>query len=124
MFIFVMTGIYGGFMTPTEAGAIGAAGAFFLGFIGKRLNRANVTDAVRDTVRQVAVIFVIIIGAFLMIKFIALSGVATGLTRWAVGLDIPPIALVLALSAVYVLLGTFMGPLEIMLLTRRRATLT
>lgn len=117
LFIVVMVGIYGGFVTPTEAGAIGAAGAFILGFAGRRLNRGNIQSAVRDTVRQVAIIFVIIIGAFLMIKFIGLSGVATSLTRWAISLDIPPIALVLALSVVYVVLGTFMGPLEIMLLT-------
>ncbi len=117
LFVFVMAGIYGGFMTPTEAGAVGAMGAFILGFISRRLNRKNIQEALLDTVRQVAVIFVIIIGAFLMIKFIGTSKVAQELAEWAVHLDVPPIAIVLALSAVYVLLGTFMGPLEIMLLT-------
>ncbi len=117
LFIFVMVGIYGGFFTPTEAGAVGAAGALMLGVFTRRLKILNIREGLNDTVRQVAMLFAIIIGAFLMIAFIALSGIATSLTGFATGLDVPPIVVVLALSVVYVILGTFMGPLEIMLLT-------
>lgn len=117
LFVFVMAGIYSGFMTPTEAGAIGAAGALFLGLVSRRLDLKKIRAGLYDTIKQVAVIFVIIIGAFLMIKFVALSGVASSLAEAALALDLPPIVIVLALSGVYVILGTFMGPMEIMLLT-------
>lgn len=117
LFAFVMVGIFAGIVTPTEAGAIGAAGALTLGVVSRRLNRKSIERGLYDTIRQAAVIFVIIIGAFLMITFIGRSGLARELTGLIVALDIAPIAVVLALSLVYVLLGTFMGPLEIMLLT-------
>ena len=117
LFLFVMVGIFAGIVTPTEAGAIGATGALILGIASRRLDRQSIERGLYDTVRQAAVIFVIIIGAFLMITFIGRSGLAREITGLIVELDVAPIAIVLALSAVYVLLGTFMGPLEIMLLT-------
>jgi tripartite ATP-independent transporter DctM subunit len=117
LFIFVMVGIFSGIVTPTEAGAIGAAGALILGVASRRLDRDAIERGLYDTVRQAAVIFVIIIGAFLMITFVGRSGLARELTGVIVALDVAPIVIVLGLSVVYVLLGTFMGPLEIMLLT-------
>lgn len=117
IFIFIMGGIGFGIMTPTEAGAIGAMGALALGIVSRRLKLINIQQGLNDTVRQVAMIFAVIIGAFLMIAFVALSGIATELTGFATSLDWPPTGIILALSVVYIIMGTFMGPLEIMLLT-------
>lgn len=117
LFMLVMGGIYGGWFTPTEAGSIGAMGAFVLAFISRRLNRPMFREALSDTMRQTSMLFAILIGAYLMISFTALSGIAEILTLWVQDLDVSPFWIVLSLSLVYIMLGTFMGALEIMLLT-------
>jgi tripartite ATP-independent transporter DctM subunit len=117
LFIIVMGGIYSGIVTPTEAAAAGAAGSFILGFLARRLSWQNVKDALIETARQSANIFALVLGAKLFVGFIALTGVAGELTIWAGTLDIPPVMILLSLSLIYVVLGTFMDPLGMMLLT-------
>lgn len=117
LFLIVMGGIYLGIVTPTEAAAAGAAGALILGFIAGRLNRKNTWDALVETVRQCANIFALVLGAKIFVGFIALTGVANVVTLWAGTLDLPPIVIMLMLSLVFIILGTFMDPLGMMLLT-------
>ncbi|WP_169569848.1 TRAP transporter large permease [Sneathiella limimaris] len=117
LFTLIMGGIYTGFVTPTEAAAVGAIGAWALGFISKRLNRENTKTALVETITQISSIFAVVLGAKIFVGFIAITGVANVLADWAVTLDLPPIGILLALSLVYIILGTFMDPLGIMLLT-------
>lgn len=117
LFLIVMGGIYLGIVTPTEAAAVGAAGAFILGFAARRLNRRNSWAALVETVRQCANIFALVLGAKIFVGFIALTGVASVVTEWAGTLDLPPLMIMLVLSLVFIVLGTFMDPLGMMLLT-------
>ena len=117
LFTIVMGGIYLGIVTPTEAAAAGAAGALLLGFIAGRLNRQKTWNALVETVRQCANIFALVLGAKIFVGFIALTGVANVVTLWAATLDLPPIMIMLMLSLVFIVLGTFMDPLGMMLLT-------
>jgi tripartite ATP-independent transporter DctM subunit len=117
LFTIVMGGIYSGIVTPTEAAAAGAAGAVILGFLAKRLDWDKTRDALVETARQSANIFALVLGAKLFVGFIALTGVAAELTIWAGHLDVPPIMILLSLSVIYIILGTFMDPLGMMLLT-------
>jgi tripartite ATP-independent transporter DctM subunit len=117
LFLIVMGGIYLGIVTPTEAAAVGAAGAFVLGFAARRLNAQKSWAALVETVRQCANIFALVLGAKIFVGFIALTGVANVVTEWAVTLDLPPLAVMLILSLVFIVLGTFMDPLGMMLLT-------
>ncbi len=117
LFSIVMGGIYLGIVTPTEAAAAGAAGALILGFLAGRLNRKNTWAALVETVRQCANIFALVLGAKIFVGFIALTGVANVVTLWAGTLDMPPIMIMLMLSLVFIVLGTFMDPLGMMLLT-------
>jgi len=117
LFMIVMGGIYSGIVTPTEAAAAGAAGAFVLGFLARRLTLATARDALVETARQSANIFALVLGAKLFVGFIALTGVAAELTIWAGHLDVPPVMILLSLSVIYIVLGTFMDPLGMMLLT-------
>ncbi len=117
LFLIVMGGIYLGIVTPTEAAAAGAAGSLILGFIAGRLNRKNTWAALVETVRQCANIFALVLGAKIFVGFIALTGVASVITVWAATLDVPPIVVMLMLSLVFIVLGTFMDPLGMMLLT-------
>ncbi len=117
LFICVFGSIYSGAATPTESASLGAAGAFLLAFVTKRLSRQSASAALFETVTQVASIFAAIIGAKVFVAFIGLTGIASGLTLWALSLDIPAIMLVMAFSLIYIVLGTVMDPIGIMLLT-------
>ena len=117
LFILVMGGIYAGIVTPTEAAAVGAAGAWGLAALSKRLKAREAKLSVLETVTQSASIFAVVIGAKIFVGFIAITGVASFLSDIALSLDYPPIVILLALSLVYIVLGTFMDPLGIMLLT-------
>jgi tripartite ATP-independent transporter DctM subunit len=117
LFVLVMGGIYAGIVTPTEAAAVGAAGAWALAALAKRLKAKEAKLSILETVTQSASIFAVVIGAKIFVGFIAITGVAGYLSDLAISLDYPPIVILLALSLVYVVLGTFMDPLGIMLLT-------
>jgi len=112
-----MGGIYFGVVTPTEAAAVGAAGAWVLGFAARRMNRENSRAAIIETTKQTANIFAIVLGAKIFVGFIALTGVAGALTEWATSLQVSPLLILIALSSIYIILGTFMDPIGMMLLT-------
>ncbi|MPZ33894.1 MAG: TRAP transporter large permease subunit [Rhodospirillales bacterium] len=117
LFLIVMGGIYLGIVTPTEAAAVGAAGAFVLGFLARRLDRKNTWAALVETVRQCANIFALVLGAKIFVGFIALTGVAGVITTWATTLELSPIMVMVMLSCIFIFLGTFMDPLGMMLVT-------
>jgi len=118
LFIMVMGGVYAGIVTPTEAAAVGCAGAWGLGFLARRLDRHKAKLASIETAKQVASVFALVLGAKIFVGFIALTGVAGALTEMASMLgDVHPIWIMLSLSVVYVILGTFIDPLGLMLLT-------
>lgn len=117
LFIIVMGGIYSGIVTPTEAAAAGAAGAWLLGFLAKRLDKEKCKAALLETTRTTASIFALVLGAKLFVGFVALTGVAGALTEWATSLDVAPVWILISLSMIYVVLGTFMDPIGMMLLT-------
>ena len=86
-------------------------------FITRRLTKEASKDAVIETAKQAATAFALVLGAKIFVGFVALTGVAGDLTGWATNLDVDPIWILLSLSLVFVVLGTFMDPLGMMLLT-------
>lgn len=117
LFIVVMGGIMLGFFTPMEAGAIGASGAFIIALLAGRLTKDRLRIAFTDTLRQSGAIFAIIFGATVFTRFMALSGLGQYLADIATMVSDQPTPVILALSVIYVILGTFIGPIEIMLIT-------
>lgn len=117
LFIIVMGGIMSGLFTAMEAGAIGAAGAFFIALVAGRLTVDRLRSAFLDALRQTASIFAIIFGALVFTRFMALSGLGQYLAEFASSVSDTATPVILALSLIYVILGTFMGPIEIMLIT-------
>ena len=116
LFMIVMGGIYSGLVTPTEAAAVGASGAWILGFLARRLTWQKCKDTLVETTKQTASIFALVLGAKLFVGFIALTGVAGALTEYATSFDVDPIWIVVSRSLVYIVLGTFMDPIGMMLL--------
>ncbi len=80
LFVVVVGGIYLGLFTPTEAAGIGAAATLVLGFVLRRLNLAKMLSALKESVYQTSMIFVIAIGGKLFVNFIALTGLANEIT--------------------------------------------
>jgi tripartite ATP-independent transporter DctM subunit len=113
----VIGGLYAGVVTPTEGGAAGALLAVVIGLVQRKLTWAGFVDSFKDAISTTSQLFFIGIGAIIYTKFLALAGTAdmfvSLIGQWA----LHPLLLVVAVSVIYVILGTFMDPLGMILLT-------
>jgi C4-dicarboxylate transporter DctM subunit len=113
----VIGGLYAGVITPTEGGAVGASLAAVIGVAQRKLTLAGFLDALEDAMTTTAQLFFVGIGAILYTKFLALSGTADMFKQLIGEWALNPLLLVIAVSVVYIVLGTFMDPLGMILLT-------
>ncbi|MEX2126705.1 MAG: TRAP transporter large permease [Xanthobacteraceae bacterium] len=113
----IIGGLYGGVVTPTEAGAGGAFTALVIGAAQGRLNLANILDALRDATVTTAQIFFVGVGAVMYTKFLALAGVGQMFVEMIGAWSLDPLLLVVAASLIYIILGMFLDPLGIILIT-------
>jgi len=113
----VLGGIYGGFFTPTEAGAVGAAGALMLVIINRKLTRNAIVGMLLDIGRTTASIFLVLIAAQMYSRMLTISGLAAKFTEWAAGLPVAPMAIVVMFIVVFLLLGMIIDSVSILLLT-------
>ena len=117
LFILVIGGIYLGIFTPTEAGAIGAFGAFIITIIRKRMTWDVLIKTLQSTLSITAMIFMIVIGAQIFNSFLTLSGVPSMIAAWVSGMPYPPIVVLSMVLLLYVPLGMVMDSLPMILLT-------
>ena len=113
----VIGSIYSGMATPTEAGALGAAFALIIGAFMGNLNKKTLGDSVRDALRTTSSLFFLAIGAVMLTRFLAMAGIPGFIADLVSHLELGPISLVIALSIVYLILGMFLDPLGILLIT-------
>jgi tripartite ATP-independent transporter DctM subunit len=113
----VLGGIYGGFFTPTEAGAVGALGALILIVLRGRFTGASLIEMLLDTGKACASIFFLLITAQMYSRMLTLSRLPDALTQWATSLDVPGIVIILAFIVVLIILGCIIDSVSIMLLT-------
>jgi tripartite ATP-independent transporter DctM subunit len=117
LIIGVFGGLFGGLFTPTEAGAVGAMLALVIAAARRRFSLDMVRAAVSETLQSTAAIFIIAVGAQLLTRFLALSGVPEFLAEAVTVEGGGTLSLVLGFSLVYLVLGMFLDPIGIMLLT-------
>lgn len=117
IFLVVIGGIYAGFFTPTEAAGIGAYATLVLGLLLGRLNVAKIIAALRESVYQTAMIFAIAIGGKLFVNFIALTGLASGVTDYIEATQASIYVVLGLIIVMYIVLGMFLDPIGIILLT-------
>jgi C4-dicarboxylate transporter DctM subunit len=117
LFFLVLGGIYGGFFTPNEAGAVGAFGALVLGLAKRKLPFKVIKKSLTETAQLTGMIFLLIIGANIFNVFIAISKIPFGIADFISGLAIPPMGIVLALVFIYIILGFFMELISVILIT-------
>src|SRR3954454_7000690 len=117
LFVFVIGGLYGGFFTPTEAGGVGASGAFLLGMVRKRLNRANTREALLQATRTAAAVFTVLIGALLFGYFLTITQTPQKLTAFLTGLGVGPYGVLALIMVMYLVLGCLMDAMAMIILT-------
>lgn len=117
IFFISIGGIYLGIFTPTEAGGIGAIGAFILTVLTKRLKWKSLLSSLDESLRLSVMLFLILIGASLFGKFLALSQIPFFLTSKVTTLDVSPYVILALILIVYFFLGMFLEGIAIMVLT-------
>ncbi|MEQ8739491.1 MAG: TRAP transporter large permease subunit [Hoeflea sp.] len=115
--VVVIGGIFVGFFTATEAGAIGAFAAIVISMLKRSLTREAFWNAIIETLTTTGALFLIAVGANLLTRFLALSGSGELMASSILGLEADPLLLILGISMLYLLLGMFLDPLGAMLLT-------
>ena len=113
----VVGSIYAGVATPTEAGALGALFALLIGVAQGRASWDVIKSSVMDALRTTSSLFFLAIGAVLLTRFLAMAGVPSYIANIVASYDLGEIQLVIALAIIYLILGMFLDPLGIMLLT-------
>jgi tripartite ATP-independent transporter DctM subunit len=117
LFALVMGGLYSGVATPTECAGIGAGGAFLFALVRQGLSLRILVDVLVESGRTTAMIFAILIGAMIFANFINLTTMPAALRDFVANSGFSPIFVIVAILAVYVLLGCVLESLSMVLLT-------
>jgi C4-dicarboxylate transporter DctM subunit len=117
LILLVLGSIYLGVATPTEAAAIGVAGAFGLTALRGELSLALFRESLLGAVRTTSMIGLILAGAGVLTLAMGFTGIPRALAAWAAEAGITPLLFVLLLSLVYVVLGWFLDGISIVVLT-------
>ena len=116
--IFMVTGvIILGIATPSEAAATGALGSLVVVAFYRRLNWEVVKKSAWGTIRITIMVFMIIAGSMAFSQILAFSGASAGLAEFVVGLPLAPIVLIIAMQVVLLILGMFIGPFAMIMIT-------
>ena len=117
IFVAVFGGIYGGVFSPTEGAAVGAVMTLVAALMNRELNRESLWRSCTATAETSAMVFMIFLGADMMNAALALTQMPAGVAAWVTGLPVPPVMIIGAIIAMYVLLGCVMDELSMLLLT-------
>jgi len=117
LFVFVIGGLYGGFFTPTEAGGVGATGAFLLGVLRGKLDRAGILEALLSATRTAAAVFTVLIGALIFGYFLTMIQTPQKLTGFLTQLGLGPYGVLALIMLMYLVLGCLMDAMAMIILT-------
>jgi tripartite ATP-independent transporter DctM subunit len=117
LFLFVMGGIYGGLFTATEGAGMGAFGALLFALARRALNWRSLFDALLESARTTAMLFMILIGALMFAEFINITAMPADLKEFVTRFDVNAYVVMAAIAAIYVVLGSAMEELSMILLT-------
>ena len=113
----VLGGIYGGLFTATEGAGFGAFGAFLFALARGRLNWHMLYQVLVESTRTTGMLFALLIAATIFANFVNFTTLPSDLRDWVVGLGLPPVAIFMVMMLTYIVLGTVMEELTMVLLT-------
>ena len=117
LFVLAVVGIYAGWFSPTEAAAVASFAAIAIGFATRTLTLKGLWEAGVETVQTSAMLFMIVIGAFIFARLIVLTQFPLTLATWVKAVGLSPWLVILAIVALYLLLGTFLEEVSTLLIT-------
>jgi tripartite ATP-independent transporter DctM subunit len=117
LFGLIVGSIYRGWATPTEAAAVGVAGAFLIAFAFGGVNWKMLVDSMLGTVKITSMIMLIVIGASFLNFTLASAGLGRELTEFMTGLGLGPMGFILVVVVLYIVLGFFIETLSLMVVT-------
>jgi tripartite ATP-independent transporter DctM subunit len=117
LFVLVIGGIYGGVFTATEGAGIGAGSAFAFALARRALTWKVLVEVLIESARTTSMLFMILIGALIFANFINYTTMPADLKGFVTRFQLHPILVIVAICAIYVVLGTAMEELSMILLT-------
>ncbi len=117
LFIVVIGGIFIGLFTANEGAAVGAFGSFLYLVWRRQASMKNIMKSLMDTIRTTAMIFLIVIGAYVFGFFLAVSKIPMSLADTISGLDVNKYVILILILILYVFMGALMDSLSMILLT-------
>jgi TRAP-type C4-dicarboxylate transport system permease large subunit len=117
LFFFAVFGIYLGWFSPTEAASIAAFVAILIAFGSRAMGWRGLVDALLETAYTTAAVFFIVVGAFIFSRFVVLTQFPNLLTAWVKDMELSPFWVLMAVIALYVVLGTFLDEVSTILIT-------
>lgn len=112
----IISAIYLGWATPTEAGALGSFVVFLMA-LARGMRWPSLKEALMETAKLTVVIFSLIWGVLVFVRFLGFSGLPEAFTQFIVSIDAPPIVILLCILLGYTILGMFMDAIGMLLLT-------
>ena len=113
----IIGGIYAGYVTPTEAAALGVAGAMIIGFTVGELDWKKVWRASVNSVVTTGMIMFIVLGAQILAYALARTGASREVVTWIIDMGLQPWQVFTLIVILYVILGCFIDAISIMVLT-------
>lgn len=117
IFFFVMGGIYTGFFTPTEAGAIGATVLLLVTIVKRTLTGSALFTALTEAVRISTMVLMLVAGANVFSYFMALSTIPMKVAGWTAALEVSPYVIHAVILIIFLILGCFLDAISMMVLT-------
>lgn len=117
IFGLVMGGLFKGFFTPTEAGAVGAFSTLVLAIVRRQIDWQGFVQALVETTRISCMVLVIVTGATVFGHFLAITRIPFELAGWVKGLPLPSWGIMGVVIFIYLMGGCFMDALALILLT-------
>lgn len=117
LIVMVFGGLFSGYFTATEAGAVGAAGSIAISLLARRLSAAAFRAALLETLTTTTSLLIIGIGAAMFTRFLGLTGLSAFLSSFVQSADLGYFQLMLIIVLVYLILGMVMEPFGALLIT-------
>ena len=117
LFCLVLGGLYAGWFTPTEAGAAGSFGAIIIALVRRELTWQRFTKAALETLRTSCMVIVLVTGAVIFGRFLAVTRLPFFLADWASALPVPPVAVLAVVLLIYIIGGCLMDALGFLVVT-------
>jgi C4-dicarboxylate transporter, DctM subunit len=117
LFVLIMGGIFLGIFTPSEAGAVGAAGSLLFAIARGKMTWTVFVASLIEAARITAIIFVVLFGSLILNQFVNVAGLPRAMASLILDWDLSVTVTLLVIIAIFLILGTMIDGLAILFLT-------